>query len=539
MKEKSSIQALQNFIFSINQGKFDTINVTTIEGQTQALDHLLQLLHCCENYRKNIPEGLQIHPEFFAIPCVEKFFTDLFAKLHESLLPKAEIVFLRGLAFTVDYIGLPKSRETVYLLLEKLQERFPDLKQMHDTAIDNYIEEFFRPTIGNFIKQYKDAIDHFEVTYPLLFALFIDPLNAPQFADHRLYNFYCNPWIYQWIMKYLTFQARLSSPEINRRLLEKSIDWIEERLQIIHSQTSDESWKELRKKAKEALNHSKELEPFAIELAGLFGEIKTASQFIKYSCDPEDILEFLPPVQGEPNCDLMVKLLKANSYELIECKAKTPRHGLDEKTAGEAQIWDDFFTNFNHAISSYLTYLQETVQPPLGLIKTFPLFLAHEASNYGCALPLLENIPITADSTPLKIWTSKQKLSHLLRALFLRPLILNPCCEPLQSNDARLIQRKQDIKEALQREWVNTLLEKATTQLEKTYTRQKTGGREISKMYVALDLELSYRLLHDPFSYNDGDVQKSAEQALQEVFQPFKEAFTSNGIDLHLLVIQP
>ncbi|WP_068467546.1 hypothetical protein [Candidatus Protochlamydia phocaeensis] len=539
MQVTSSHQLLQDFVLAISYGKFENIKVDSADGQAQALDHLMQLLHYCEQYGTNIPEGLHIFSEFFAIPYVEKFFSDLLVNLHESLILKAESVFLRGLAFTVEYIGPPKSRETVYLLIEKIQKRFPVLKEMYDKAIANFIDEFFRPTIGDFIKQHKNAVDHLEVTYPLLYSLFVAPVKAQQFADRRLYNFYCNPWIYQSIVRYLAYHNRLSSPEINRKLLESPIEWLEERLQIIHSQTTDESWQELTNKARGALNHSEKLEPFAIEIAGLLGEIKTSAQFIKSSCDPEDILTFLPQLKDEPGCDLIVKRLKANSYDLIECKAKTPRHGLDEKIAGEVQIWDDFFTNFNHAICSYLNYLQETIQPPLGLIKCFPLFIGFEGSNYGSALPLIENIPTATNAIPLKKWTSEQKLSHLLRALFLRPLILKPCCVQLPSDEARLTQRQQVTKEALQKEWVNTLLEKATEQLEKTYQRQKTEGRQISKMYVALDLDLSYRLRHDPLSYHDGNIGEIAAQTLHGAFQPFKKAFAAKGLDLDLLIVQP
>lgn len=536
MQVTSSHQALQDFVWAISYGKFDDINLTTVKGQAQALDHLL---HYCERHGTNVPEGLHIFSEFFAIPCVEKFFTDLFITLDEGLFIKAESVFLRGLAFTVDYIGPPKSQKTVYLLLEKLQERFPTLREMYDKSIENFIEEFFRPTIGDFIREHKNAVDDLEVTYPFLYSLFIVPLKKPKFADHRLYNFYCNPWIYQSIVRYLAYHERLSSPEINRKLLENPIKWLEELLQVIHAQTSDDSWQELTNKAQGTLNHSEKLEPFAIETAGLLGEIKTAAQFTKNSCDSEDTITFLPQLKDEPSCDLMVERHKANSYDLIESKAKTPRHGLDEKTAGESQIWDDFFTNFNHAVCSYLTYLQKIIQPPMGLIKCFPLFLGFEGSNYGSALPLIENIPSTTNAIPLKKWTSEQKLCHLLRVLFLRPLILKPCCVQLLSDEERLMQRQRVTKEALQKEWVDTLLKKATDQLEKTYQRQKSEGRQISKMYVALDLDLSYRLLYDPLSYHDGNIKEIAVQTLNKAFQPFKEVFAVKGLNLNLLIIQP
>ncbi len=37
MQVTSSHQALQDFVWAINYGKFDDINVATIEGQAQAL----------------------------------------------------------------------------------------------------------------------------------------------------------------------------------------------------------------------------------------------------------------------------------------------------------------------------------------------------------------------------------------------------------------------------------------------------------------------------------------------------------------------
>lgn len=540
MQITPSHQALQDFVWAVSYGNFDGINVVTADGQVQALDHLMQLMQYCSRSGTNTPEGLHIFSEFFAFPDVEKFFTDLFANLHESLSLKAEAVFLRGLTFTIEYIGLPKSREVVYLLLEKLQERFPALREMYEKVIVNFIEEFFRPTIGNFIKQHKNAVDHLEVTYPLLYTLFVAPLKAPQFVGRQLYNFYCNPWIYQSIVNYLAYHARLSSPEIGRERLEKPIEWFEECLQTIRSQTSDESWQELTHKAQKALNHSEKLEPFAIEIAGLMGEIKTAAQFIKNSCDLEDTLTFLPELKNRPSCDLMVMRYKTGSNELIECKAKTPRHGLDEKTAGEAQIWDDFFTNFNGAICSYLTYLQETVQPPLGLANLFPLFSTFEWSDYGCALPLLGNIPITADATPLKKWSSEQKLRHLLRALFLHPLILDPCCAALPSDAERLMQRQEDTKAAIQnKEWVISILNKATKQLEETHQHQTADGYPVTKLYVALDLALSSRLRHDPFNYDDGGIDEVAKQALYETFEPYKIAFAAKNLDLNLLIIQP
>lgn len=204
-------------------------------------------------------------------------------------------------------------------------------------------------------------------------------------------------------------------------------------------------------------SHSSELEPFAIECVGLLGEIKTAAQW-----DVKDVVLFLPERSGQgKNCDFLV-IRPTGSKELIECKAKRPRHGLDEKTAGEAQVWDDFFTNFNRAIHSYLTYLQKTIQPPMGFTNCFPLLAAYEGSSYAQALPLIQEIPSTLGNIPLKKWTAEEKVSHLLHTLFLRPLVLDTCCVPLPSEEELLAQRQQATETAIKKEWVISILNKAT-----------------------------------------------------------------------------
>jgi hypothetical protein len=239
----------------------------------------------------------------------------------------------------------------------------------------------------------------------------------------------------------------------------------------------------------------------------------------------------------------MIIRFETGEAELIESKAKSPRHGLDVKIAGDAQIWDDFFDNFTKAISLYLQYLQRGIQPALGLTldKCYPLFSAYEGSRYGIALPLVENILTSQAITNVSVSTfsSEEKLVFLLRVLFLRPLTLDTACVPLASESQRLVLREQTTKEALQKKWVSSLLKQATDQLEETRQRQLAKGQKISKMHVALDLALSYRLLQDPFGYHDGNVKEIAEQTLHEAFQPFKETFAANGLDLHLLVIQP
>ena len=117
-------QELQNFVWAVSCKKSNDIDTVNAKDQEQALDYLMQLMQYCVRFDQNdFPKGLYLHPEFFALPYVEKFFTSLFANLHESLFLKAKAVFLRGSSFIVKYIGLPKSREVMYRLVEKLQNR--------------------------------------------------------------------------------------------------------------------------------------------------------------------------------------------------------------------------------------------------------------------------------------------------------------------------------------------------------------------------------------------------------------------------------
>ncbi len=537
-------EALQKLIYAVECGDFANIDSSDVASQSQCLDYFMQLLRYCVQAGQSTPIGLHVHPEFFAIPRVEKFFTVLFSTLDVSLRYKAEEAFQRCYAFILDFAGYPSSRHAISRLIEKLKERFPHLDEMYDKAISAITTEFFRPTIGGFLNQHESAGTHLKTAFPSVYALFVTPLDNAPFTTYKLFNFYCNPWIYHPIINYLAYHARLSSPEINRERLEKPLEQLEERLQIIRSQTNDESWKELTQKALNLCKASNNLEPFSTQSAGLLGEIRTAAQFIKNQCHPKDVLVFLPEKQNNgKNCDLMIIRHETGYYELIEIKAKSPRHGLDADTAGNVQIWDDFFSNFTHAICSFLNYLQDNVQPILGLelTKCFPHFSYFEGSNYGVALPIIGAISEhhTAANIPLSEWSSEQKLIHLLHALFLRPLVLDTACVPLASDEARLIQRQQATKEALQKEWVNTLLNKATEQLKETYQRLITEDHTVTKMYVALDFNLSYRLQQDPFSYDDGNIEEVAEKALHDAFQPFKNAFFAQSLDLDLLIVKP
>lgn len=517
-------QPLQDFVRAISCKKSNDICVINDNEQERMLDYLMQLMQYCVRFDQNdIPKGLYLHPEFFALPYVEEFFTTLFANLHESLFLKAKAVFLRGLSFIVKYIGLPKSREVMYRLMEKLQNRFPELQEMHDKAITTFIEEFFHPTLGEFLDKYKSSVNHLQIVFPAVHELFVAPLDTAH--DCKLFNFYCNPWVYQPVMDYLA-----NHPHAN----EAPLNWLEGHLQAIYVRTTTESWKELTKKAHKLCTHSPKLEPFAIECCSLLGEIKTAAKV-----DSKDTVIFLPEKGNKgKNCDLLI-IRSTGIQELIECKAKTPRHGLEETTAGEAQIWDDFYTNFSGAIYSYLSYHQKTIQPPMGLSECFPLLSAFEGSSYARALPLIKTIPSTIGNVTLKKWTAEEKVSHLLRTLFLRPLVLNSCCMPLPSEEDRLAQRQQATEMAIKnKEWIISIFDKATKQLEDSYHRLTTEGQIVNKLLVALDLDLSYRLLHDHFSYDNGNIAEVAEKALYETFEPYKTAFAKKSLDLSLLLIQ-
>ncbi len=373
------------------------------------------------------------------------------------------------------------------------------MNETFEQAIAAITTEFLKPTIGDFIDSHEKAIDELQAVYPIVYSLFIFPLRTAPFREGKLFNFFCNPWIYQRITIYLAYHGH---PGVLHERIEAPLKWLEESVQIIRNQTDDDSWKEFSQKAHALCNHRNNLEAFATQSSGLLGEIKAAVQFIKNHCHSKDLLMFLPEMQNDgKNCDLMVILSETGHGELIECKAKSPRHGLDVKTAGDAQIWDDFFDNFTSAISSYLQYLQRKIQPVLGLPldKCYPLFSAYKGSRYGVALPLVENILIyqtTANISSSK-FSSEQKLVFLLRALLLRPLTLDPACVPLASDSQRLMHRQQATKNTLQKEWVSSLLKQATDQLEETRQRQLAEGQKISKMHVALDLRaFSLKILY-------------------------------------------
>lgn len=534
------LKDLQSFIYVLQYDSFAPIDLTDVPTQSQLLDYFIEMLDCVTSLYKGERVEVHFHPEFFVCSETEAFFSQLFTSLDRNLSRKVEEVFQCCCAFIVNFIGSLETILVIQRLMEKLKAHFPHMNETFEQAIAVITTEFLKSTIGDFIDSHEKAIDELQALCPTIYSLFIFPLQTTSFRESKLFNFFCNPWIYQRITIYLAYHGHQG---VLHERIEAPLKWLEESVQIIRNQTNDDSWKEFSQKAHALCNHSNNLEAFATQSSGLLGEIKAAVQFIKNQCHSKDLLMFLPEMQNDgKNCDLMVIRSETRHGELIESKAKSSRHGLDIKTAGDAQIWDDFFDNFAPAISSYLQYIQRKIQSVLGLPldKCYPLFSAYAGSRYGVALPLVENILTSQAITNISVntFSSEEKLVFLLRVLFLRPLTLDTACVPLASESQRLVLREQTTKEALQKKWVFSLLKQATDQLEETRQRQLANGQKISKMHVALELTLSYRLLQDPFSYHDGNIKEIAELTLQEAFQPFKDAFAAQGLELHLLVIQ-
>lgn len=114
----------------------------------------------------------------------------------------------------------------------------------------------------------------------------------------------------------------------------------------------------------------------------------------------------------------------------------------------------------------------------------------------------------------------------------------DPCCVPLPSEEDHLAQRQRAAETAVKdREWVTSIFDKATTQLKDSYLRFAAKGQIINKLPVVLDLNLSYRLLCDHLSYDDGNIADVAKKVLHDTFESYKIAFAKENLDLNLLLI--
>lgn len=540
-------ETLQEFIYAMQYGKCATIEITDVLCQTKILDYFIQLLDHFASQSRSCSSDLKLHPDFFLLPNTEPFFTQLFASLDLSLRPKVDELFQRTGTFIASFIGNQKNISVINRLAEKLKERFPHLSELLNESIARIVMEFFRHTVGDFLDAHKTAEEHLKAAFPTTHALFVAPLNTELVRNCKLFNFYCNPWIYQRIMNYLALHACLHQlPERSCDHIEMRLRWLEERLLLIHSQTTDESWQELTQKAYDLCKARNNLEEFANQSSGLLGEITAAAFIIKNYCHLKDVLIFLPDANRQKkkwkNCDLMIIRHGIDEQNLVEVATKSPRHGLDPEDAADAQTWDDFFSNFSDAIYSYLLYLQKIIPHILGLklTKCFPLLSAYEGSDYGVPLPIINDVLAIHPATknPSNNWSSEQKLEHILQTTFFRPLVLDDSYVPLASDNVRLESRQQATRDALKKDWVENIIRKKTRQLEEAHRNKKTEGNTISKLYVALNLGLSYRLLQDPLSRLDGNIQETADKTLHEIFQPFKDEFAAKGLELELLLVK-
>ncbi len=529
----SKVVTLEEFVNVLNYGNPEFIKTDRVSDQSRLLDHLFLLLS-----RESV--ALQLRDqELFVWPGVEQFFTGLCAGLDPDLELKANEVFQQGWSYIAGFIGSHDAQHVVRRLLVRLGERFPRLQEAYELQLESLVTEFLRPTIGKFLDAHSDSMDQLSTEFPTVYELFVSPLTAsPIYKGRKLFTFYCNPWIYNPIMEFLAKQ------DCSLRCSERYLKWLEERLRAVRPYATAESWDELVNKSRELLDASDGFEALADGCSGLLGEIKTAFHLVRNVCQPGDALIFLEDdnrrlkKNKQKNCDLMIVRSEGQDLVLVEVKTKSPRHGVEESDAG---VWDNFFSNFSNSVSYYLDYLDRNIAPIFGLNlrKTLPLFFAHECSGYGIALPVVCHTLTSRQPSvdgPAHKWKSEKKIETLLRALFLKPLVLEPTCVPLASDDARLFERRQLTENVIRKDWVRNTMRKAIKQLQETCERREQEGYRVSKLYVALDLSLSYRLLQDPFSYSDGNMKGLAAEKLEEIFQPFRDELSVKGLDLELLL---
>ncbi len=285
------LKDLQSFIYALQYDSLAHINLSDIPTQLQLLDYFIQMLDCITFLYKGERVEVNFHPEFFVFSETEAFFSQLFTSLDQSLSRKVDVIFQHSCTFIVNFFGSPETILVIQRLIEKLKTHFPHMNETFEQAIAAITTEFLKPTIGDFIDSHEKAIDELQAVYPIVYSLFIFPLRTAPFREGKLFNFFCNPWIYQRITIYLAYHGH---PGVLHERIEAPLKWLEESVQIIRNQTDDDSWKEFSQKAHALCNHRNNLEAFATQSSGLLGEIKAAVQFIKNHCHSKDLLMFLP-----------------------------------------------------------------------------------------------------------------------------------------------------------------------------------------------------------------------------------------------------
>ncbi len=523
------VESLEEFVNLLKYGDLKYVEIEEVPIQALIIEHLSSMLNKKTLTDRGVDEDL------FIFSGVEQFLIKLTENLDSTLEPQAKDLFQHGCSYVAGFIGTHPAQHVLRRLLKTLGDRFPNIQALYEQQFNDFIEAFFEPTIGEFFDENSDFLKELSKEFPIVYELFVKPLTTSTcYNNRKLFNYYCNPCIYNPIIDFVAKQDRLS---------ERRIRWLEDCLQAIRPYTNEESWQELANKSRGLNKASKDLESFTQACSGLLGEIKTAFHLSLHECHPGDTLIFLEGDNSsgkkvkEKNCDLMVISSNNQKRVLVEVKTKSPRHGVEEVDIG---VWDNFFSNFSNSISDYLAYLEPRVSPICGLSlrKFFPLFFVFESSSYGMPLSLVKQIDShdNPNSTTTNKSKSAKKIETLLRALHMRPVTLYPSCVPLASDDARLSERYQWTENVISKDWVrNTMLE-GIEQLQKAIKRQSKEGHEVSKLNFALVLSLSYRLCQDPFSHNDGNIEDLAAQKLREAFRPFKDELSAQGFDIDLLL---
>lgn len=528
----SKVKSFEEFINFFGLNKLKYVNTKDVPLQRVIIRYLLSLLN------RKIDKDYEVSDIVLIFPGCEEFLAKLLNNLDSTLESQAKELFQYGCAYIASCIGNKENLYIVRRLLDVICERFPDIKACCDQQLNNFIRSFSSYTIKGFFDENKSSIEKLAKKFPCSYDLFIKPIIADSNIDRKLYNYYCNPYIYGPLMEYLSKQEKLA------RQSKTYIKWMEECLMAIRSFPNNNSWKELVCKASDLHKSSNDLESFASACSGLIGEIRAAYYFVCWYGQEYDELVFLEDknrkngkIRGK-NCDLMMINTKSRRSILVEVKSKSARHGVENS---EFSVYDDFFSNYSSSISKYLSYLDLSLPSICGLSlrKSFPLFFIHEGSCYGKPLSLVNHIVSQneeGDCDPNKL-KSQTKIEKLLKKLYLKPIILSSCTIPLENEDTRLAKRKEKTKKAFEKEWVKNTIIKGVAQLKEAYSFQLERGRVLSKLVLALNLSLSYRLLQDPLSYNNGNIKDIAELEIYKVFEEVCSEEAQLSIDFELLLL--
>jgi hypothetical protein len=465
----------------------------------------------------------------FSWPGVKEFLSKEIADLNSNLEPKAYEILKKGDSIIFKF--QQKEKNIVKFLLEELGKRFSKVKESFDEQLLNIKSDFFNLTGSKFLSKYEQSIQILKNLYPFIYEIFVCPLQSfLSKEDCDLFKFFCNPHIYGSIMIFLT--QNHSSLDRSKKHLES----LNENLKRVKSISNEESWKELTKKSNELLKSSNDLEPFVNLCSGFLGEIKAIEYIfenIYKSGDTLIILEnenYSKKKKKMKNCDLMLIHSSDDQRSLFEVKTKSERHGVENS---KSIISNDFILNFIPSISSYLEYIFKVgAKYDLNLRESFPLFLMYEDSDYGKALPLENHIT--------KNLNNSNEIEDLLDSCFMKHTNLSCKVLPLPTKEEKLLDRKKSIHDLFKKPWVETLMKNGVDQLMETRKYYMKMGHQISKLYLVLNISLSYRLRNDPLSHSDANIKDYATEKLKKIFLQFKEKkedFDLNGIEIELVSI--